>query len=173
MKNDEQSRLLLNLTTEIVASYAENNSVPSGDLPALIASVHQSLSRVGEPMVEAESAAAPKAATTARKSLSNPDKIVSMIDGMPYSMLTRHIKGHGYTPASYRQAFGLPADYPMTASGYSAKRSELAKAIGLGRKEASVGDSAPAAKGETASKPKTLQNALAKSKEHLGTDREV
>ncbi|WP_336490506.1 MucR family transcriptional regulator, partial [Methylobacterium nigriterrae] len=34
---------------------------------------------------------------------------------------------------SYRQRYGLPADYPMVAANYAAQRSELAKSIGLGR----------------------------------------
>jgi hypothetical protein len=38
------------------------------------------------------------------------------------------------TPDQYRAKWGLPHDYPMTAPAYAAKRSELAKTIGLGRK---------------------------------------
>ena len=38
------------------------------------------------------------------------------------------------TPAEYRARWGLPTDYPMVAPAYAAKRSELAKSIGLGRK---------------------------------------
>jgi predicted transcriptional regulator len=36
------------------------------------------------------------------------------------------------TPEQYRSRWELPADYPMVAPGYSAKRSELAKKMGLG-----------------------------------------
>jgi predicted transcriptional regulator len=36
--------------------------------------------------------------------------------------------------AEYRARFGLPADYPMTARSYSQRRSEVAKAAGLGTK---------------------------------------
>jgi predicted transcriptional regulator len=59
-----------------------------------------------------------------------------MIDGKPYSSLKRHITRHGYTPESYREMFGLKSDYPMVAPGYSERRRELAKKIGLGRKAA-------------------------------------
>jgi predicted transcriptional regulator len=38
------------------------------------------------------------------------------------------------TPAEYREKWGLPADYPMVAPNYSARRSEFARQIGLGRK---------------------------------------
>ena len=166
MASDDQATVLLNLTTEIVSSYAENNSMPAADLPGLIASVYQSLSETGKPAAE-PAPTAPLGATTARKSLSNPAHIISMIDGKPYSMLTRHVKGNGYTPQSYRQAFGLPADYPMTAPAYSEKRRTLAKAIGLGRKPVPAAEPAPSAKAPA--KPRTMKSALAKSKAHLGT----
>ncbi|TIL72312.1 MAG: transcriptional regulator, partial [Mesorhizobium sp.] len=42
----------------------------------------------------------------------------------------------GLTPDAYRAKWGLPADYPMVAPTYAASRSQLAKAIGLGRKAA-------------------------------------
>lgn len=129
MSND-----LLDLTALIVSEYAGNNSISANELPALIQSVYASLAKVDQPAEEV-APAGPVAATTARKSLSNPAHIISMIDGKPYAMLTRHLKGQGYTPQSYRQAFGLPADYPMTAPAYSEKRRTLAKAIGLGRKK--------------------------------------
>jgi predicted transcriptional regulator len=35
------------------------------------------------------------------------------------------------TPAEYRAKWGLPADYPMVAPNYAAKRAELARALGL------------------------------------------
>ena len=139
------SNELLDLTALIVSEYAGNNSIPASELPALIQSVHSALSNVGQP-VEELAPAGPVAATTVRKSLSNPAKIISMIDGKGYAMLTRHIRRQGYTPQSYRQAFGLPADYPMTAPAYSEKRRTLAKSFGLGRKKAPEPTPAPKAR---------------------------
>lgn len=37
------------------------------------------------------------------------------------------------SPEEYREKWGLPADYPMVAPGYSRQRSQLAKKMGLGR----------------------------------------
>lgn len=65
-----------------------------------------------------------------------PDHIVSMIDGRRYKSLKRHLTGHGLTPETYREKFGLPSNYPMVAANYAAHRSNLAKASGLGRKPA-------------------------------------
>jgi predicted transcriptional regulator len=36
------------------------------------------------------------------------------------------------SPEKYRARWGLPADYPMIATGYSQVRSKLAKESGLG-----------------------------------------
>jgi predicted transcriptional regulator len=85
------------------------------------------------PAVEA-AADAIEPATTVRKSLASKDHIISMIDGKPYRTLRRHLTGHGLTPETYRERFGLRPDYPMVAPSYSEARRDMAKKIGLGRK---------------------------------------
>lgn len=73
-------------------------------------------------------------AVTVRKSLASKDRIISLIDGKPYSTLKRHLSTHGLTPDQYRERYGLKPDYPMVAPAYAEKRRALAKKIGLGRK---------------------------------------
>ena len=58
---------------------------------------------------------------------------MSFVDGKTYKTLKRHLTGAGLDPASYRQRYGLPSDYPMTAPSYSEQRSALAKSLGLGQ----------------------------------------
>ena len=53
-----------------------------------------------------------------------------------YRTLKRHLGGLGLTPEQSREKWSLPRDYPMVAESYAAKRSELAKKLGLGRKAA-------------------------------------
>jgi predicted transcriptional regulator len=49
--------------------------------------------------------------------------------------LKRHLTtAHDTNPASYRVRWGLGNDYPMLTKNYSARRSEFAKAIGLGKR---------------------------------------
>lgn len=56
-------------------------------------------------------------------------------DGKKLKMLKRPLMAaYGMTPEAYRAKWGLPHDYPMVAPSYAARRQELAKAIGLGRK---------------------------------------
>jgi predicted transcriptional regulator len=131
---------LLNLTTEIVASFAGNNTVAVGDLPAVIASVFQTLRGVGQGEAE-KPAEAPTPAVPVKKSIGT-DFLVCLEDGKKVKMLKRYLATrHGLTPDQYRQRWGLAKDYPMVPPAYAAQRSAMAKQIGLGRKPAA---SAPA-----------------------------
>ncbi|MGU3536648.1 MucR family transcriptional regulator [Methylobacterium sp. A54F] len=125
---------LIALAGDIVAAYVSNNSVPVADLPALIGSVHSALMTISVGGVTATAPEEVEKPTPAqvRKSVS-PDGIISFIDGKAYKTLKRHLASHGLDPVSYRQRYGLAADYPMVASNYAAQRSALAKQIGLGR----------------------------------------
>ena len=63
-----------------------------------------------------------------------PDKIQCLEDGTWHVMLRRYIKRkYNLTPDAYRAKWGLPADYPMVAPGYSARRSKIARKTGLGK----------------------------------------
>jgi predicted transcriptional regulator len=57
----------------------------------------------------------------------------------------------GMTPDAYRVKWGLPRQYPMVAPNYAARRSELAKSIGLGT-GGKGGDAAALALGKGAKK---------------------
>jgi predicted transcriptional regulator len=122
----------INLAADIVSAYVSRNSVQAVDLPALINSVHGALQGVANPAPKQDAALAFTPAVPVRKSVT-PDSILSLIDGKPYKSLKRHLKRHGLTPDQYRERYGLPRDYPMVAASYAAKRSELAKSLGLGQ----------------------------------------
>nr|WP_307188483.1 MucR family transcriptional regulator [Methylobacterium sp. B34] len=121
----------IDLTTEIVAAYVSNNSVQSGDLPALLAEVHSALSGLKSASASAEPTVQKATPPQIRKSIT-PDALISFIDGKPYKTLKRHIIGAGLTFEEYRERFGLPRDYPSTAANYSAMRAEFARNAGPG-----------------------------------------
>jgi predicted transcriptional regulator len=123
---------LITLTADIVSAHVANNAVHTGDVANLISAVYGALNGLGAPAAETESQKL-KGAVSARASV-KVDRIISMIDGKPYKMLRRHIAQHGYTPETYREAFGLPRDYPMVAAEYAGMRRDLANKIGLGRR---------------------------------------
>ena len=167
---------LITLTADIVASFVSHNNVGVAETPDLIRSVHQALSGLGQPQPE-PAPEKPKGAVSIRASI-KPDGLISMIDGKKYQTLRRHIAGHGYTPESYRETFGLPRDYPMVSANYSETRRAMAKKIGLGRKRTAPaaadagteGQSAPAkagrkpkASGDAAPKPAGRRKAAPKS----------
>nr|WP_310354094.1 MucR family transcriptional regulator [Methylobacterium sp. BE186] len=122
------------MTAEIVSAYIARNHVAVSDMPALIVSVHSTLNSLTSGAAVSAVAEEVEKPTPAqvRKSIT-PDALISFIDGKPYKTLKRHLSTHGLDPYSYRQRYGLPNDYPMVAAAYAAQRSELAKAIGLGR----------------------------------------
>jgi predicted transcriptional regulator len=124
---------LLALTTEIVASYVANNTVPVEDLPNLARQVYATLVSIGQ-STGGGGVERPQPAVPIKKSV-HPDYVVCLEDGRKLKMLKRHLKtAFNMTPEEYRERWGLPADYPMVAPNYARQRSSLAKKIGLGTK---------------------------------------
>ncbi|MGH1588118.1 MucR family transcriptional regulator [Methylobacterium phyllosphaerae] len=121
------------LTADIVSAYVANNSVPVPDLPLLLSGVHAALAGLGQATASAEPELKKATPAQIKKSIT-PDALISFIDGKPYKTLKRHLTGNGMTIEQYRQRFGLPPDYPTTASNYSAMRAEFARNAGLGHK---------------------------------------
>lgn len=136
---------LITLTADIVSAHVGSNNVAVADLPKLIESVHAALSGLGQAAEPAADAASFAPAVSVRKSLSDPAKIISLIDGKPYSTLKRHLAVHGLTPTEYRARYNLPASYPMTAPAYTEARRAIAKKLGLGRKPKAAAPEAAAA----------------------------
>jgi predicted transcriptional regulator len=131
MRDDDRSEEdILKLVTEIVTAYVSRNPVAADELPNVIKSVHATLGGIQG------SGAGPLGrmpAVPVKKSVT-PDYIVCLEDGKKLKMLKRYLRAqYGLTPQAYRAKWNLPADYPMTAPNYAARRSEFAKQIGLGR----------------------------------------
>ena len=124
---------LKRLATEIVVAYLRGGEgVAVGQLPALIETVYQSLANAGAEPIPVEDRKAP--AVPVKKSVT-PDYIICLEDGKKLKMLKRHLRtAYNMSPEEYREKWGLPADYPMTAPAYTALRSQFAKNIGLGTK---------------------------------------
>ncbi len=125
-ENDTSS---LELVSKIVSAYVSKNSLPPSELPQLIWTVHEALKRPDQ-----AASSPPEPAVPIKKSV-KPDYLVCLEDGKKLKMLKRHLRtSYGMSPDDYRQRWRLPSGYPMVAPNYAAKRSELAKKIGLGRK---------------------------------------
>jgi predicted transcriptional regulator len=122
----------IELTADIVSAYVSNNTVPAGEIPALINHIHSALLRVATGLSEVPSEPL-KPAVPIKKSIT-PDHIVCLEDGKKFKSLKRHLRTqYNVTPEQYRDKWGLPPDYPMVAPNYAAARSQLAKEMGLGQ----------------------------------------
>ena len=140
---------ILRLASTIVSAHLSKNSVPLADIPAMIRDVYDALaSNV------TGAAPAPDPAVPIKKSITQ-DYLICLDDGKKLKMLKRHLKtAYGMSPEDYRTKWGLNSDYPMVAPAYAKKRSDLAKAIGLGqaRRKAKPQAAKPKAKRRTAKK---------------------
>jgi predicted transcriptional regulator len=129
---------LLRMTTEVVAAYVSNNTLPTGQLADVIASVYSSLRALDHGTLDGRGDAI-KPAVPVRKSIT-ADYLICLEDGKKLKMLKRHLRStYGLTPDAYRAKWGLPADYPMVAPNYAQQRSAFAKQIGLGRSGSGAG----------------------------------
>ncbi len=129
MPESESGASSLELVSKIVSAYVSKNSLPPGELPQLIRTVNEALKTPDQ-----IAASRPEPAVPIKKSI-HPDYVICLEDGMKLKMLKRHLRAsYDMSPDEYRKRWGLPSDYPMVAPKYAAKRSELAKKIGLGRK---------------------------------------
>lgn len=122
----------MRMTTDIVASFVSNNKIASEELGDLIRTVHKTLASLSGADVST-AAERPKPAVPINKSVQH-DHIVCLEDGKKLKMLKRYLRStYNLSPDDYRKRWGLPADYPMVAPAYAARRSEFAKSIGLGK----------------------------------------
>ena len=98
-----------------------------------------------------------------------PDAVTCLECGERMKMLKRHLgTEHGLTPAEYRARWSLPADYPMVAPDYAAKRKELAVRIGLGRRPGQSPKAEANATPKTAPKARPKADAAPAKRKKLG-----
>ena len=123
---------LLRMTTDVVAAYVGNNTLPTAQLAEVFNVVYGSLRSLEGQVAQARPEPL-KPAVPVRKSVT-PEFLICLEDGKKLKMLKRHLRStYNMTPDEYRSKWGLAPDYPMVAPNYAERRSEFAKKIGLGR----------------------------------------
>jgi predicted transcriptional regulator len=129
------SEELVALTGRIIAAYLRSNILPAADIASVIGIVYSSLLQLAQPVpLQQEEEDVQKPAVPIRKSVT-AEYIVCLEDGKKLKMLKRHLSAtYGMTPNQYRARWNLPADYPMVAPAYAERRSDLARASGLGKR---------------------------------------
>jgi len=126
---------LLEAACKIIAAYVSNNHLAPSELPTIIRNIHGTLGGLGS-VAQSDIPSQQKPAISVRKSVT-PDYIVCLEDGKKLKMLKRYLRTrYKMSPEEYRAKWGLPNDYPLVAPNYAARRSEFAKKIGLGKRQA-------------------------------------
>ena len=137
---------LLEWTSNIVSAYLNKNETDLRQLPQVVETVYAILSMLGESgeVSSGYSTVRPEQIFERIKAAQNqipidksvtPDYIVCLEDGVRLKTLKRYLfRKYQLTPDQYRNKWSLPPDYPMVAPNYAAKRSALAKKMGLGQK---------------------------------------
>jgi predicted transcriptional regulator len=93
-------------TADIVAAHLSHNQVATAELPGLIRSVFDALSKTAEPLVTQE--ARPEPAVSVRASV-RPDYIVCLEDGAKLKMLKRYLRTrYDMSPEDYRKKWTCP-----------------------------------------------------------------
>jgi predicted transcriptional regulator len=136
----------LALISNIAASYLRRNSVGVDQIGTVVSAITNAIEQASKE-IGGGAAPATQSTSTAKsagggqqpavpiKKSVQPEYIVCLEDGLKARTLKRHLRtAHGMTPDQYREKWGLPDDYPLTAPAYSASRSKMAKKLGLGRK---------------------------------------
>lgn len=134
MKADQTTKgSLVAATANVVAAQVGSNSTALGDVATLIEGVHKAFADIVLRGRQHAAPTAPVPAVPIRSSVKH-DYIICLEDGRKLKMLKVHLRRRlKMTPAEYRAKWGLPADYPMVAPGYSEQRRSIAKSLGLGR----------------------------------------
>jgi predicted transcriptional regulator len=135
----------LSLISNIAASYLRRNSVGIDQIGTVVSSVTNALEEAAKAIgggATSEPRSVPTEASPTKqqpavpiKKSVQPEYIVCLEDGLHARTLKRHLRtAHAMAPEQYREKWGLPDDYPLTAPAYSESRSKMAKKLGLGRK---------------------------------------
>lgn len=149
------------LAAQIVGAYLRNNQVPADQLGPLISTVRQTLGGLAKP---AEAVVERTSAVSIRQSVT-PNSVVCLDCGYRGQMLRRHLMtAHGLAVDEYRTRWNLKPDHPVTAPGYSERRSAMAKKFGLGRMPGASAKIATVPEPETAMQPGTKRRGRTRSK---------
>jgi predicted transcriptional regulator len=129
----------IKLAADIVIANSTGKGFTTEQLTHMLQAVADTLEDLaGEP--EAQVAAARPVPTAVKapaewKASIGRKAITCMTCGYSGKLLTPHLRSkHQTTPRDYRKQFGIPARTPLVSKAYRAKRSKIAKEIGLGEK---------------------------------------
>ena len=133
MADTEQDTTLIELAVGIVESYVSNNQMQPDQVPVFLANVH-----AGLPALHSGAAGTtgtrPEPPVKPQNSVRKND-VVCLECGQTFKTLKRHLRtDHDMDDRDYKARWDLPANLSLVAKDYSAKRSQMARKLGLGKK---------------------------------------
>lgn len=132
MDKDLNKSLFLSLTSDVVSSYVSQNNVTIEETEKMMERIYKKF--IDLSLDEDLDITKPVPAVSIKNSIT-PDYLICLEDGKKMKMLKRYLKTtYDMTPDQYREKWSLPHEYPMVAPNYAARRSDLAKDMGLGKK---------------------------------------
>ena len=130
---------IIGYASEITNAYVSSNQVSAAELSSIIHSVHDVIlglylgsSPAGGNASAAHSAPVRRATSEQIAASISRDYLISFENGIGYKSLKQHLKNSGLSFEKYKEKWGLPADYPSCSANYSERRSQIARATGLG-----------------------------------------
>ncbi len=131
---------IINAATVIATGYVSRNPIESDEIPDLIARIAGALATVGQIPDDPVRILQPLRDPAVPIEDSVTDAyLVCLEDGRKCKFLKRHLRTrYNLSPEQYRERWGLPGEYPMTAPAHSRRRREIAETLrgGFRRKAA-------------------------------------
>jgi predicted transcriptional regulator len=132
------SRQYVKLAADIVMANATGKGFTAEQLTHMLKAVAETLeelSETGAMVTVVEEAASGAKVLPDWKSAITKNTITCLICGYTGKLLTPHLRSkHQLTPKEYRKQFQIPASVPLVSKAYRAKRSKIAKDMGIGEK---------------------------------------
>ena len=130
---------LLGFARDIVVAQITATPRPDSEVPALLESVYGALHRLMNLAVyspdEHRQLLQPRAPAVPISESITHDYLVCLEDGRRLQLLKRYLQTqYGLTPDMYRERWGLPKNYPMSAPCITEQRRSMAKQNKLGGK---------------------------------------
>ena len=129
---------LVELAAQITVSSIESGQLKPKEVHGFVAETFKTLEALIEPVTpETVQESAPLRPAISIEQSVTPDYIICLEDGKRFKSMRGHLRKLGMTPDEYRAKWGLPENYPVVATSYAAKRSEMAIASRLGKQRRS------------------------------------
>lgn len=121
------------MAARLAASYIGAHQTPMEEVGTVLGSCVQVVETLNKGVLSVKGRLPVSPAVPIEDSVHN-EYIVCLEDGKKLQMLKRHLSTvYKMTLEEYKERWGLPADYPVVAPNYAARRSSIAKSSGLGR----------------------------------------